>query len=175
MKLLALFLLLLSATSLSSLGIVSAHVVITDKSSGTALLVHVTPADDPIAGQKSSIYLDVTKQTTSKYSLPNLVLSVKDSSQIITPVPFQVSGTTVVAEYTFPTQGLYTITLESPENSSMPIRLEYSLRVSRGVSAEPLKQSALGSSLITIGFIGLAVLTILAVNNRREIIHRSRF
>ncbi len=175
MKIVILAILVVS-TALLSGSIVNAHVVVMDKNSDTTLLVHVTPADDPIAGEKSNIYLDIKTREANSYLPSNLLLAIADESQAINIVPFKIFGTTITAEYTFPAQGLYTISLKSQGGIPMqPIELEYSLRVSRGIGSEPPEKNTWGSSLITVGFIGFAILAILAVNNRRELSRFSRY
>lgn len=65
---------------------VSAHVLITDKNNQIGSVLHITPDDDPIAGQPSALYFDIESKnvSTDNYSFSLNVSGKLNGSDNIT-------------------------------------------------------------------------------------------
>lgn len=126
------------ATLLASPYPVSAHVLKTDKDIGAVF--HVTPDDDPIAGQESEFFFEI-KDKTNKFSPDkcNCQVAIQQNGQTIFNQSIfhsqhssdpSASGFT----YTFPEKAIYTLIVTgNPSDgiSFQPFTLTYDLRVDR--------------------------------------------
>lgn len=118
----------------------SAHVVVQDDTGTAAAVLHVTPDDNPIAGELSDIFLDTqTARLSEKTHSFRLSITTPQQQQITVPITTKensISGT-----YTFPAQGSYTIELFArPRASGEPVRhFQYTQTVSRGVGEGQLR------------------------------------
>ena len=158
------FMLLLSGSAL-------AHIAIPSKDGNGAIVLHITPDDDPIAGQQSSLYFGLGDDITTDNS--TFVIQITDEfGQVSTP-PVTLEDQTVSANFTFPKTGVYTVALQAskPQLGSRQLTALYSaaIRVDRGIGStvsvsHPLAQGALIFSILI-----LVVLLVLAFNNRRSI------
>ena len=90
----------------------SAHVLISDTSRHVGAVLHITPDDDPVAGEPSGLFFDIQNTDVShdNYSF-SLTITNTEGEQAL--VPIIVSGTTVSASYVFPSQAAYTILLKA--------------------------------------------------------------
>ena len=113
--------------------ITSAHFDVEDAATGLKSNFHATPDHSPIAGKESVISYDFSKNghQTNKFTY-SLKINKTRENQIA--VPPSVTGNVVLANYIFPTQGLYTLSLTvTPKDSSGKVSvLTYNQRVSRG-------------------------------------------
>lgn len=156
----------------------AAHVLFIDQRTNIAAVFHANPNDDPVAGEMSELFFDIQDKNSSvriPYSGYDLVIT--DEAGQRTTVRMSASGSTVQAKYTFPSQGLYLLSVQSqPEyDEFQKVSINGSLRVTRGVgvSAKP------DSSLPLIGLIGsgtgMFLLGITFTNNRHKILRNSKF
>lgn len=155
-----------------------AHVLITDTQRQTGAVLHITPDDDPIAGEPSDLFFEFDG-TKISYRTHSFNLSAITSSGQATSIPMHAQGNTISAEYTFPSQGVYTLSVLAEPILAGEQRFEFSYtqRVSRGVvlATQPSKQHHWAYLAIVAGASGLLVLGILTYNNRKEIIAYSKF
>ncbi len=127
------FLLVLAACICLLGGTAQAHVLIADNQRRTGAVLHITPDDDPIAGQPSTIALsiqdgDITEKTHA------FRLHIKSDQEHEGDVPLQIIGGTATASYVFPVRGVYTLTLtaEPLSGQGRTVIFEHAQRVSRG-------------------------------------------
>jgi len=112
----------------------SAHVLVQDDTHRVGAVLHITPDDDPVAGQPAQLFYDVK----DKLFLDNVFLPVLRIADVngnkTEEVRVTHSGTTISATYTFPVQGVYdlTLTLSSPDKT---YTFTYTQRVGRGTQA----------------------------------------
>ncbi len=159
---------------------VSAHVLLRDARADIGAVLHINPDDDPIAGQTSQLYFDLQdKNSQVRIAYSGYELIIADERNGAVTVPLTVSGSTLQVEYTFPSQGLYRLTLRSKASYDQfqKVAMRDSLRVSRGVAgridSKPKHPLASVISLaVTVAFISLVIL---AWNYRHIIARHSRF
>lgn len=110
--------LLLTGVLLLSLPFVSsAHVLKHDSSVGA--IMHISPDDDPIIGQISTVYFDI-KDKDNKFTPEKCFCAfkvLKDDAEVYSQLLFQNSNLKAEADYTFTEKGDYTIELDGdPKN-----------------------------------------------------------
>lgn len=135
-----------------------AHFIVEDAHTGVKASFHVTPDHDPIAGKESVISFDFAKTELQPKDY-SYILTVKSTRDEGGTVPVELVGNVLIAEYTFPSQGFYTITLTATHKDDYVVsKLQYGQRVSRGVIVEkehsfnPLETGVIvGVILISIG------------------------
>ncbi|HEX8763338.1 MAG TPA: hypothetical protein VF733_06315 [Candidatus Saccharimonadales bacterium] len=117
-------------------GTAAAHVLISDESRPIGAILHITPDDDPIAGEQSSIAFTMEGRAVSKKTHA-FTLQVIDDQERAVYVPIQVNDSTATATYTFPRQGAYEIVLsaEAVNGTSPTLTFRQSQRVARGEKA----------------------------------------
>lgn len=110
-----------------------AHFFIEDSSTNVKAYFHVTPDHNPVAGENSVISYDFSKSgiSVSDFSFELSAINEEDGKQV--SIPFTIAGNGILADYTFPYQGLYKLMLSVENNESSVISsLTYSQRVFRG-------------------------------------------
>ncbi len=183
---LAVLLMILVGMLASMSGTASAHILVVDRSTRIAAVFHTNPDDDPVAGEGSTLYFDI-QDKNSQVRIPynGYDLFVTDERGQQTKVAVQSAGSTAIADYTFPAQGLYQLSLKSqPQyDSFQKVSLDTSLRISRGIAA-PIAGNAAAASTdknswaifgLTGGLIVWAMLGIIFVNNRRDVLAQSKW
>lgn len=166
---------LFGAVTLAGSGIATAHVLITDESKIRGAVLHITPDDDPVAGQPSTLYFDM-QDREAPYQEGEVRLRIHDEHGTSQPVDVQLTDTLASATHVFPSQGLYRLefTVGSDDGE---LRFVHSQRVARGVSTGVVaaQTHAWAEVLLLTGVVGLAVLVIVAFNRRAAIASQSRF
>ena len=149
----------------------SAHVLITDGTNKMGAVLHIIPDDDPVAGEPATLYFDM--QTNEN---PTVELRIQNKSGNNETLTMKVDGALATIEYTFPSQGVYELTFNVKTSSSV-YTFTQSQRISRGVSSSALDQPdyAWAQVALITSVVGVLVLIILAVNNRKEIAKHSTF
>lgn len=150
-----------------------AHVLVTDTTGKIGGVLHINPDDDPIAGQPSTLFFDIQNSTFSSHA-HQVTVDITDDKGTSTSPSFSVTGSSVLITYTFPTQGVYTITLKADANEVTQVHNHtfiHTQRVTRGTtgSAIDTPQYAWAELLLIGGACSLAALTIVAVNRRTDI------
>lgn len=158
---------------------VFAHVLLEDKNAEVGAVLHLTPDDDPIAGQNSQLFFDIQdKNTQARIPYSGYELLSTNESNTTTAIPLEVSGKTLTANYTFPVQGVYRLELKSKQSydSFVKVSILYTLRVSRGkLQPGAISKKQDGANLGIIASIAATGgLIIVGFNNRREIISKSK-
>ncbi len=155
---------------------VQAHVIISDKDRTLGAILHVTPDDDPIAGQVTSLFLDLQDKSitpqTHVFGLTVTNEAGEKSSVLAYP-----EGSTVSARYTFPTQGLYTLEfwVRPFDVLAKTTTLTYSQRVSRGTAQSSETQDYLWAETgIIIAGALMIYLGVLFVGRRHVIAKQSK-
>lgn len=160
-------------------GTAQAHVLIIDQQTNIGAIFHSNPNDDPAAGETSELFFDVQDKNSDvriPYSGYNLtIINPQGEETIVSTTAF---GSTVKAEYIFPSKGLYSIALESQPkyDAFQKVRMAGSLRINRGVGQAPLNKNYTTAvyALVAAG-VGLCVLGIVFYNYRRDIFTKSTF
>ncbi len=144
-----------------------AHVLITDDANKIGAVLHIVPDDDPIAGQSSQLSFDIQKLKFAQADL-----TITGSNDVVARVPITIDGQFVNADYTFPYQGAYTMTLRLGQTT-----FHYVQRVSRGqISGEQQTTSKpLATAVVVISATGLLVLAVVAASRWRDIKKYSTF
>lgn len=151
----------------------SAHVLISDETGSKGAILHIIPDDDPVAGQKATLFFDTQNDLLSDRS--NVKLTIKNDSGEQVDVPTKTSGSLATADYLFPAQGHYTLTYAIAANGKT-VTFVQSQRVSRGTIGSALdRPTYTWAELLTIGSsIGLALLAVAMINHRKEIAQHSK-
>lgn len=136
-----------------------AHSDIKDSSTEVTASFHVTPDHSPIAGRKSIISFDFSE---SEHHSENFAyaLTIKKARENEISIPTELTRNVLLAEYVFPTQGLYTLVLRvTPKDSSAkPSMLTYNQRVSRGNVAEPKEFGKFETGVLAVVFGAIGIL-----------------
>ena len=173
MKKLILFSVLVLVSVWASIESVSAHVFVPDETKARGAIVHITPDDDPIAGQKATIYFDVQDNLLKPDSVVVLAIQGEGSREELT-AKFDDSLATFT--YAFPSQGVHELTFNVNTDGNV-YTFKQSHRVARGVAASALDQPSYEWAKIALlaSGIGFALLLITVINRRREIAKQSTF
>ena len=92
-----------------------AHILVADSSNTAGAVLHVTPEDDPVAGETTGIYYEVGSKIDLKSSKVSLIIS-SDTGGINLAIPVTIHDQTVSAGFNFPVRGLYFLTLRIAPN-----------------------------------------------------------
>lgn len=159
---------ILIASFLYSTAPASAHVLVSAKNNVGSAILHITPGDDPVALEKSSLFFDVdtggvaitsahlkiTNQTTQRFE--ELATGIKDSG--------------VSSAYTFPSKDLYLISLVINRGNGQ-LEFTSSVRITRSVASNDGASDM--PTWATIGAVlavwGIAALAITAFQRRKSI------
>lgn len=150
-----------------------AHVLISDNTKTVGAVLHVVPDDDPIAGQQSNLYFDIQSQ---KINEKNTKLTITNlTTDDVADVPVKVEGSSVNADYIFPSQGVYQLVLTA--SSDKAYTFNYSQRVSRGVTGSALDKPTYPLATMSLIFAGTLFLFMLIImfNHRKEIKEHGSF
>ncbi|MDN5819214.1 MAG: hypothetical protein L0H38_00540 [bacterium] len=155
--------------------IAKAHVLIVDSTDSKGAILHINPNDNPVAGQKAALIFDTDKDVLAKNS--RVVVDIKsDEIAVSDRVEAEVEGPLAVAEYTFPSRGVYKLAFQVMSGDET-MTFNYTQRVSRGIdtgaAAQPDYEWA--KILLLGGGIAMATLFIIAFNNRHQIRQQSSF
>jgi hypothetical protein len=147
----------------------SAHVFINDDSGQEAVVLHIDPDDDPIAGQPSNLFFDLQNV---KPTAATLWITAAGGQQVSPAM--HVSGPVVSTQYTFAVQGVYQLDLQV-HAGARTYNFQYAERVSRGAAAGSLDQAEpLWADLLLYGGgAGILVITCLAARRWRSIMKNS--
>ncbi|HSX34897.1 MAG TPA: hypothetical protein VLF62_04605 [Candidatus Saccharimonadales bacterium] len=160
------------ASWLALQGTASAHVVLHSTSSNKAgAVLHISPDDDPVAGQPSQLFFDLKDATPH-----NATLVVSGAGGYETSEPVFVNGATISATYTFPAQGTYHLALKAFGAEGAYI-FAYDQAVTRGTlaGADTSQQHDWANAVFVAAACALAVVIIAGINNRRGIAAHSIF
>lgn len=150
-----------------------AHVLISDDTRSVGAVLHVVPDDDPIAGQPSNLFFDIQTQNINKDTAKLTITDTVTNEAISAPI--EVDNNSVTADYTFPVQGVYrlSLTVSSDKNYTF----NYSQRVSRGLTGSALDKPTYPLANLALVFCGTAFLFLLIIlfNHRIEIWQHSTF
>ena len=156
-----------------------AHVLFIDKQTNIAAIFHSNPNDDPAAGEASELFFDIQDKNSDvriPYSGYDLIIINPQGEETI--VPTSAFGSTVKAEYIFPSKGLYSVALESQPkyDAFQKVRIAGSLRINRGVGQAPVNANYnIAIYALVAAAVALCVLGIVFYNYRREIFTKSTF
>ncbi len=149
-----------------------AHVLITDKTGKLGALLHISPDDDPVAGEPSNLFFDIQDPQFSAH-YHNITLQIMDEYGHKTDVYTSIDNNGISSGYIFPGQGTYQIvlTVEDRAKSSHIYTLAYTQRINRGIVSVTLDQPtyAWADIGIVVAICGLLLLGIVGVNRRKEI------
>lgn len=151
----------------------SAHVLISDETKSIGAVLHVMPDDDPIAGQQSNLFFDIQTQKINKDTAKLAITNVTTGET--SEVPIKVDASSVTADYTFPTQGVYSLSLSL--SSDKTYTFSHSQRVSRGITGSALDKPTYPLASFALVFCGTAFLFLLIIlfNHRKEMWRHSTF
>lgn len=155
----------------------SAHVTLQDTSRSQGGVLHISPNDDPIAGQESELFFDITP-TDKDPSSYIYQLSIRNETTNSTDrVAINRDGFFAASKYTFPTQGTYTLILfiESKDNPDQSMNFTFDQTVSRGASTAAASSSSpqrSGTGMLILGAALLfgALLLAIGIKYRRRIV-----
>lgn len=153
---------------------VYAHVLLLDQTHTKGAILHITPDDDPIAGQVATIYFDTQGLLAKAGS--SAVLTVRDGRSQTTHAKLAIDSTVATATYTFPTQGVYTLTF-TVKSEGKTYTFTQSQRISRGITAGTRSEPPYTWAEMVLLSVGIcfAILVIFAVNHRKAIAKHSSF
>ena len=134
-----------------------AHVLQRDSSGKIGALLHITPDDNPIAGEQSNIYIDLQPLPPGELTVVLEITTAGGSSEAVAA---ELVGSGARAQHTFPAQGVYELRLTITSNSDT-YALAFTQRVSRGVGSADVQQTHSWAEAVL--FVGAAAAIILAV------------
>jgi len=148
----------------------SAHVLITDTTNTKGAILHITPDDDPIAGDAATLYFDMQGAGEA------VSMTITDAAGVVETSTAKVNGSLATSTYTFPAQGVYRLTFTEKVNDKK-YTFVHSQRVSRGVTASALDTPLYpwAELLLIASGVAFAVLVIVAFNRRKTIARHSTF
>lgn len=154
--------------------VAAAHVLITDESRSKGAIVHIVPDDDPIAGERAIIYLDIQSVVVKEDASASMRVVSTDGVEQTVAMKAEVGLFT--APFVFPTQGVYELTFDVSLGNGVYTFL-LSQRVSRGVmgSALDTQEHTWAESLLVGAGIGVAMVGIFVFNRRKAIAKQSTF
>jgi hypothetical protein len=148
----------------------SAHVLVKDQTRGTGAILHLNPDDDPIAGERATLFFDI-RDTSIHPESSQARLTITDDQSTTAVVSSELLGSSVSADYIFPRQGLYQIKLAITQGGKTTHIFLHSQRVSRGIigsgtvnGAPAWAEIGVLCTLIAAAFTGIIVF------NRRDAI-----
>ena len=156
-----------------------AHVLLRDNTAKVGATFHLTPDDDPVAGEESRLYFDI-QDSDSNVRVPYDIyeLQIRDSNGMTKKIDLTANNNTLSASYIFPSQGVYDLTLRSrPEyDVNKQISMEYVLRVDRGISVSPKENASnqWAQVLMILSLSGAALMLIVGFNYREVIAKNSK-
>ena len=153
--------------------IVTAHVLISDDTQSVGAVLHIVPDDDPIAGELTNLLFDIQAQKIDKNN-PELTIT-NTATRAADDVPIKVDGSSVTADYTFLTQGVYKISLVVSSDNTYTF--SYTQRVSRGLTGSALDKPTYPLANLALVFCSTLFLFLLIImlNRRKEIKSNSTF
>ncbi len=158
---------------------VQAHVLFIDNNTNVAAVFHSNPNDDPVAGEPSELFFDIQDQnSTVRIPYTGYELFITDETGNETKLTTTASGSSVKIDYTFPSQGLYLLSLRSQPkyDAFQKVVIDGSLRIERGAGVSSKVENKTPQILGLIASLtAAAVLSITFINNRAVILRYSRF
>ncbi|HEX6462606.1 MAG TPA: ferric reductase-like transmembrane domain-containing protein [Candidatus Saccharimonadales bacterium] len=149
----------------------AAHMLVKDMANGAGTVLHITPDDDPIAGQQSLISFDIQGASIT-HAQPSVSLTIIDEQNNKTNVPAKLQKNTVVADYTFPKQGLYTLMLTITQEDQQAYHFTESQRVGRGIiTSTSVRSVPLWAGVGTVSTAIAAIAVAAVAFHRRKAIH----
>lgn len=154
-----------------------AHVIISDQTKKVGAVLHITPNDDPVAGQFAGLSFDIkSDEDISNWAVQLKVLRPDDKQDV---VDTYTTVNNVYGEYTFRGRGVYGLQLEIKPKFSInpPTRFVYYFKINRAVTGKGLavKPPFWAQAGILVSLWVIAVLTTLVYKYRRQIINLSHY
>lgn len=148
-----------------------AHVLIMDDTGTKGAILHITPDDNPIAGEPAALYLDIQDGAKSSANL-----TVEDTNGTAETVEARVDGSLAVFAYTFPAQGVYRLTFRVGMDAQA-YSFSHTQRVSRGITASALQppRYVWAEAVLFTSGVGIVVLGTIIFNRRKSIAAQSTF
>ncbi len=152
---------------------VNAHILITDDSRTKGAVLHISPDDDPIAGQPSTIFFDIQNTALSENATTTLTIS-KDGEQ--NEVTAKLDGSLATFEYTFSAQGMYKLSFQVT-SGEQAYTFTQPWRISRGhtTSALDTPRHIWAEIALLASGISFALLVIVMLGRWRHIWKQSTF
>lgn len=168
-KLVLLFLAVTSIVVILPGGEARAHVLIRDKSGQYGAVLHISPADDPVVGERATIFFDFAGSNVdlNNYNF-NLEISSPSGQESAEVIYEESSG--LRASYIFPRTGVYNLHLRAESKAdSQIIELTYDQRISRGSGVVATVRHAWADMLAVGAGVGIVGILIIVINRQREI------
>ena len=148
----------------------SAHMFIKDPIAGAGAVLHITPDDDPVAGEQSGFLFDI-KHTSpvGQDSSANLAITDEQNNTITVPTVIKEGAASV--KYTFAKQGLYKLVLTVKKGEKQTHIFTLDQRVSRGIISGGTTRSTplwAGAGLLVAG-LATIIIAALAIARRSQI------
>lgn len=150
-----------------------AHMFSKDTMSSSGAVLHITPDDDPIAGEPAILTFSIHGLSATQEQ-KSATMVITDSHNQEATLLAHINGDGVTATYTFPQQGLYKITLSIEQDGRQTHHFMQSQRVNRGlisnipVESKPPLWAVVGVASTGTAAIGMAFLALM----RRKAISR---
>lgn len=174
MKRSSLFLFALAVASLfGTIQPADAHVLIRDDANSIGAILHITPDDDPIAGEESSIYFNLRGQSLRESDVTITITDESTNQPVTLAVTTTSSG--VETTYTFPSRGVYQINLDI--QGQRDYSFSHTQRVSRGIGTDAAQTNSypLATAALVLSSVTLALLVLIFINRKKDIDKQSKF
>lgn len=150
--------------------LVFAHVLITDDTGTYGAILHIDPADNPVAGQSATLILDTQQLTGST------TIAISDTTGHTTTLAARTVGSMAEVHYTFPSQGVYSLVF-TVHRGHQAYTFRESQLVSQGTVAQPLAQvhHEWARALLVASLAGLGLLIAILLGRWHMIAHQSTY
>jgi hypothetical protein len=146
-----------------------AHVLVMDSSKSLGLILHITPADEPVAGEVSNLYFDLQDVSVSSANRSASLTIAGDEVPTIT-VPVSFHNGSLSANHTFAKPGVYVMTL-AISYPNKTYEFKHSQRVITTDKFATLTPENTSWAKLTLAISGSLLLTLIIVAiNRRKLI-----
>lgn len=154
----------------------SAHELVVDTAGNKGAILHIDPSDNPIAGQKSTLFLairDLPDAAAAKGVL--MVRSQRGTTQLVST---KFHGSMAYVDYTFPDQGLYHLSFVI-KSGAQTYTFNEDEQVARGVAipgaATKVRTDNWARALFVVSLLLIAAVCIMAWVRRTSIARRSTY
>jgi hypothetical protein len=150
----------------------NAHALIMDTSKTVGLVLHISPADEPVLGEQSTLYFDIQDIAAPSKRTASLTISSEADKVVTLPVVSQ--DNSLSASYTFTKAGIYTLKLSVVQPNKTYV-FEHVQRIGDSTTHLSSAQSKEWAKLgLTVAASLLAILIIVAINRRALIATQSK-
>lgn len=145
----------------------AAHVLLMDETGTVGAVLHISPDDDPVAGERTGFFLDVQNLPAASDDLSLTVVDTQSGLEMPSDDP---------QNFVFPARGRYRLVFTINSEGKI-YTFSHEQLVSRGVAtgASHTPDHQWAEALLLTGVIGMVLLIVVVFNRREDIARQSTF